>query len=78
MQVTRGPQSATHRQWSVTSDGRAYRAVCYWCGGQQRMTWLVEVYVCVRQGTNYWRRVDGREVINEIREFENNFARLSA
>lgn len=78
MEVVRGRQSSTHREWDIKSGSREYRAVCYWSGGQQRMTWLVETYIKVAQGTSHWRRIDGREVINAVREFENNFAHLTA
>lgn len=77
MEITRGPQSNTHRQWTITSGPREYRAVCYWCGGQQRMTWLVETYVKVAQGTSHWRHIEGREIINAVREFENRFSELA-
>lgn len=78
MDVIRGPQSNTRRQWTVKSGDREYRAVCYWCGGQLRMTWLVEVYVKVAQGTNYWRPIAGRDIINAVREYENTLAHMSA
>jgi hypothetical protein len=80
LQIVRGRQSSTHREWAVktTKPSREYRAICYWSVGDLRMTWLVEVYVSIAQGPSYWRRVDGRAVIGAIREFENNFERMSA
>ncbi len=80
MEVVRGRQSSRHREWTVKSAKpvREYRAVCYWSVGDLRMTWLVEVYVLVAQGTSHWRRVAGLDVIGAIREFENNFERFSA
>lgn len=78
MHIVRGPQSNTHRQWEIKSGSREYRAVCDWSVGDMRMTWLVETYIKVAQGTSHWRRIEGREVINAVREFENNLAHLSA
>jgi hypothetical protein len=42
------------------------------------MEWLVEVYISPPQHTSYWRRVNGIDVIGAVREFENNFERMSA
>lgn len=85
MLVTRGFQSSTHREWTVKAEdgtperpAREWRATCFWFGGSQRMEWLVEVYISPPQRTSYWRRVAGHDVIGAVREFENNFERLSA
>lgn len=78
MDIIRGPQSNTHRQWEIKAGAREYRAVCYWCGGQQRMTWLVETCIKPVRGTSHWRRIEGREIVNAVVEFENTLARLSA
>lgn len=77
MDIVRGRQSSRHREWEIKSGPREYRAMCYWSVGDLRMTWLVETYIKVAQGTSHWRRIDGREIINAVRVFENNLAHLS-
>jgi hypothetical protein len=76
--VSRNEQSSVRREWTIKNGAREYRATCHWCIGSLRNEWLVEVYISPPQGTSHWRRVNGREVINAVREFENNLAYLSA
>ena len=78
MHVTRGHQSSTRREWTVKARDREYRATCSWSVGSLRMEWVVEVYISPPQHTSYWRRVAGHDVIGAVREFENNFAVLTA
>lgn len=71
MQIVRGRQSSRHREWTVTANGRSYRVTNYWSIGDLRMTWLVEVEVSPPQVQTHWRRIEGRSIIDAVREYEN-------
>ena len=71
MLITKVRESSVCREWDVAVAGRNYRATCYWSYGCQRMTWLVEVEVSPPQVQTHWRRINGRWLINAVREHEN-------
>jgi hypothetical protein len=77
MQIVRGQQSHQSKQWDVKTSGNDYRVICYWSGGELRMTWLVEASTKLRSGERGWRRIKGLSLINAVREFENQKPNIS-
>lgn len=77
MDVVRTGRDHRCNSWTVFNGAKEYRVVNYWSVGGLRMTWLVEIYVKVAQGTSHWRRVSGLNVIAAVKEFENSLTPAS-
>jgi hypothetical protein len=71
VKITKGLQTSTCKVWEVAVNGKEYQVTNYWCVGELRMSWLVEVLVSPPQVQSYWRRIKGLDLINAVREYEN-------